>query len=237
MAEQSKAPTPVLKTAVQAAPAAVKAAAPSSAPAAEKTKQAPSRKKAAPSSRKKSSRRKVPVAAKPPGKQAGALKNAAKMAETTLSASAGAARKAGQKTYTAATSASQTMEKLMSTQKNQFEKLTQDAASAGKEHMEAVIKSGSIFWNGFEHIMKTCANLAQETAEKQTQYLKKALGSKTINEWSEINNEAAQASVSDCMAAANRISELSVKIVTDSFEPINNQLSKSIKKATDTMAA
>ncbi len=152
---------------------------------------------------------------------------------------ASAAAQMGQVFYPSfgAGSNSQTMEKLMNNSKQHFEKFSTDAASLGKEQVEACTRAGSIFWKGCEDIMKTCMTYAQDSAEKQSQFMKKALGSKTLNEWTEVSNEIAQESFNDFMAGMTRISELGVKTCTDCLEPINDQFSKSMKKAAETAAA
>lgn len=130
-----------------------------------------------------------------------------------------------------------TMEKFMSQGKNQFEKLSQDAANAGKEHVEAFVKSGNIFAKGFEDFLKTYASLAQSSAERNAQAFKALLGSKTLNEYTETQNRVAQENLDDFLSGVTRLSELGVKLATETFEPINDQVSKSIKKASEALAA
>jgi len=129
-----------------------------------------------------------------------------------------------------------TMEKFMSG-KNQFEKLSQDAANAGKEHVEALVKSGNIFAKGFEDFLKTYASLAQSSAERNAQAFKTLLGSKTLNEYTETQNRVAQENLDDFLSGVTKLSELGVKLATETFEPINDQVSKSIKKASEAIAA
>jgi phasin family protein len=125
----------------------------------------------------------------------------------------------------------ETMEKFMSKGKNQFEKLSQDAAAASKEHAEALVKSGNIFAKGFEDFLKTYSALAQGAAERNTQAFKALLGSKTLNEYTETQSRVAQENLDDFLSGVTKLSELTVKIATDTFEPINDQVSKSIKKS------
>lgn len=135
------------------------------------------------------------------------------------------------------TKPNQTMEKIMSQSKSQMDKFAQDGASFGRENVEAFIKSSTIFAKGFEDILRQTVALAQSAAEKQAQYVNQAMSSKTLNEWSEVQNKIAQTNFDDFMAGATKISELSIKVLTESAEPLNDQLGKSIKKASDSMAA
>lgn len=129
------------------------------------------------------------------------------------------------------------MEKIMAQGKNQMDKMAQEAANAGRENMEACIKSGSIWMKGCEDIMRTCMSLAQNSADKQAKYIKEALSSKTLNEWAECQSKIAQACFDDCMSGATKISEMSVKVLSEAIEPVNNQATKTIQKASESIAA
>lgn len=131
----------------------------------------------------------------------------------------------------------QQMEKIMSQSKSQIDKMTKQASDMGRENIEAVIKSGTIFSKGCEDMMRTAMSLAQDTAEKQTKFMKEVLGSKTLNEWTEVQSKIAQTSFDDFMSGATKMSEISVKTLTETAEPLNEQLTKSVKKASDLMAA
>jgi phasin family protein len=154
---------------------------------------------------------------------------------TAAHASANTAKFAGSNFYDIQKHA--TMEKFMSQGKNQFEKLSQDYASCGKEHAEALVKSGNIFAKGFEDFLKTYSALAQGTAERNAQAFKALLGSKTLNEYTETQSRVAQQNLDDFLSGVTKLSELGVKLATETFEPINDQVSKSIKKASDAIAA
>jgi phasin family protein len=139
--------------------------------------------------------------------------------------------------YLFASTTNPTMETLMTKSKSQATKMAQDASDAGRDSFEAFIKSSSIFAKGFEDIMRTSVSLAQSAAEKQARFAKAAMSSKTINEWTEIQTKIAQENFDDFMAGATKISELSVKLMNEASEPLNDQMSKGIKKASDSMAA
>ncbi|MCD8520110.1 MAG: phasin family protein [Alphaproteobacteria bacterium] len=125
----------------------------------------------------------------------------------------------------------------MTQSKNQMEKMAQDAASFGREGVEAYIKSSTLWMKGCEDIMRTAMSLAQSSAEKQGKFVKEALSSKTLNEWAEVQNKIAQNNFDDFMAGATKLSELSVKVLSECTEPVNSQASKAVKKVTEAMAA
>ncbi len=119
---------------------------------------------------------------------------------------------------------------IMNTNK-QFEKFTQDAANYGQEQVEAFVKSGTILAKGMEDIMKTCMSLAQTQAEKGQEAAKTIMACKTLNEFTEAQSKLAQDSFDDFMSGATKLSELSIKVATESLEPINDQVGKAMKKA------
>jgi phasin family protein len=121
--------------------------------------------------------------------------------------------------------------------KHQFEQLAQDASSAGREQMEAFVQSGNVFARGFEDLFKTYISWAQESAEKNSQAIKELMSCKTLNEFTETQSRVARENFDGFMDGVTKISELGVKVSTEAFEPINDQFSKSIKRAGESAAA
>lgn len=130
-----------------------------------------------------------------------------------------------------------TTETMMTKGKTHTDKAAQDAASFGRENTEVMLKFGQTFAKGFEEIMRESAAIAQTSAEKQAHFIKQALSTKTLNEWAEVQNKMAQANFDDFMEGATKISELSVKLFTESFEPFNSQMNEIMKKAGSGMSA
>lgn len=119
----------------------------------------------------------------------------------------------------------------------QFDQLTQDAAVLGQAQVDAIVKSSTIFTKGMEDIIKTCMEICQDAGEKSQAAAKSVMSCKTINEFADVQTKLAQASFDEFMTNATKISEKGVKLCTDAFEPINDQVGKAIKKASDAMAA
>lgn len=132
---------------------------------------------------------------------------------------------------------SQAMEMMMTKSKEQIEKLSNDAAAYGKESMDAWMKSGNIFMKGYEDLFKTYMNIAQKSAEKNGEAVKTLMACKTVSEYAEVQNRLAQQGFDDFMTGATKISELGIKLATDGFAPINDQLTKTMKKAGESVAA
>lgn len=123
------------------------------------------------------------------------------------------------------------MENMMKNQPFQFDQLAQDAANQSREGFEAFAKSGEIFAKGFESIMQTAASLTQDVAEKQATFMQTMMGAKTPNEFAEVQNKIAQENFDQFMTGATKISEMSVKVLSEASEPINEQMTKAMSKA------
>ncbi len=119
----------------------------------------------------------------------------------------------------------------------QFETFMKESADFSSKYTEACTKSNAIFMKGFEDIMGTVISVAQDSAEKQAKFVKEAMSVKTINEFTDVQNKIAKENFDDFVKNATKISEISVKVLTDSAEPINKQVSEGLQKATATAAA
>lgn len=129
------------------------------------------------------------------------------------------------------------MENFMSQGKNQFDKLSNEANSLGRDGFEAFNKSFGIFSKGFEELIRASVAIAQSAAEKQSQLIKDAMTVKSLSEFSEVQNRIAQSNFDDGMAALQKLSDMSVKLLSQASEPINAQMAKGMKKAQEAMAA
>jgi len=123
------------------------------------------------------------------------------------------------------------------TNKANFEKFTTDTTALNKEQLDAFMKSSNLLLKGTEDIMKTYMAMAQDSMQKSSEAMKTLLGCKTLNELTEAQNKLAQESFDGFMTGATKLSEMSVKVATDSFEPLTKQMSKTIQKATESVAA
>ena len=162
-------------------------------------------------------------------------KNMGSKAKTAVKRSAEKATKTAKavnvKSVAEAREAIKNMERKAMNTNKQFEKFTQDAANFGQEQVEALVKSGNILAKGMEDILKTCMDIAQANGEKGQEVAKTLMACKTLNELTEVQTKLAQESFDDFMSTATKLSELSIKVATESLEPINDQVGKAMKKA------
>jgi phasin family protein len=128
------------------------------------------------------------------------------------------------------------MEDMMAKSQVNFEQFAQQASEQSKQGVEAVVKSANIWMKGCEDMMRTCMAVAQQASERNTDAFKSLMGCKTLNELTERQNELAQRTYDDMVTNATRLSEIGVKVATDTLAPLNDQISKAVKRATDLAA-
>ncbi len=119
----------------------------------------------------------------------------------------------------------------------QIDKIMKDTADFSSGYSEACSKSGAILMKGMEDIIETMVSLAQSSAEKHAEFMKEVMSVKNVNEFAEIQSKIAQSSFDDFINGATKISEIGVKVLTDSAEPVNAQITQAVQKATKSMAA
>lgn len=129
------------------------------------------------------------------------------------------------------------MEKMMSQGKSQMDQFAKQATDMNRETVEAFIKSTGIFTKGCEDMMRVAMSLVQDVSDKNSRLVQEAMGVKTLNEWTEVQNKILHSGFEELMSGATKLSEMSVKTLTDAVEPINSQVTKSVQKASDLMAA
>ncbi|MCK5373716.1 MAG: phasin family protein [Alphaproteobacteria bacterium] len=120
---------------------------------------------------------------------------------------------------------------------NPFDQLIKGSTEFSNQYSEACTKSTSILMKGLEGIVETAMSLIQSSTDKQAKFVKQAISSKNVNELTEIQSKIAQENFDDFVAGLTKISEMSVKVLSDSSEPLNSELSKVVKKATKATSA
>lgn len=118
-----------------------------------------------------------------------------------------------------------------------FDKIAQDATAAAQEQFDAVTQAANLYAKGMEQWMKACMELTQETTDELAEGAKSLLACKTMNEYAEAQNKFAQSSFEKIMGNATKLSELGIRLANDSMQPLNEQMNKAIKKASDAAAA
>lgn len=123
---------------------------------------------------------------------------------------------------------------------NQFtesgKKQMDDMLSLGKQSTEALIESGTIVAKGTEAVMKTCMETAKTAGEKNAESFQSLMACKSVTEFAETQNRITQDFFEEMMAATTKVSEMSVKMLMEAFEPLNKQMTEAMKKTNGAFA-
>jgi phasin family protein len=126
---------------------------------------------------------------------------------------------------------------MTQTKKVQFDKLAEEASATGQENMQAWVSAGNVFLKGAQDYMQACVSVAQQSSEYNAKAMKTLMGCKTVTDFTDAQSNIAKQGFENFVATSTQLTELSVKLCTEAFQPINDQVSKTVKKASEAMAA
>lgn len=117
-----------------------------------------------------------------------------------------------------------------------YENFSKETMSSLQEGTEAIAKAQTLALKGFEDYLKSLSDIAQKSADSQTNALKKLMECNSLNEMTQAQQSATQQIIDDTLVNASRLSELTVKLYTDAMEPINSHITKTYKKVSNSLA-
>ena len=112
-----------------------------------------------------------------------------------------------------------------------FFKSYDEATALNKESIDAVVQAGEVLTKGAETVGKAYYEITQASAEASVEATKAMMGAKTAKEFVEIQAEFARTSYDNFLSESTRLSEMSVKVANEAFEPLQKQLNTSLEKA------
>jgi phasin family protein len=125
----------------------------------------------------------------------------------------------------------ETMETTMNSFKEQVEKMSGGASESAREGIESLSKSGATFSKGAEQMMKTLAEVVQESSQRNAEAMKKMMACRTLNEFTDAQNKMAQQNFDDMMSTMTKMSEMTIKLCKEAMEPMNAQMTKAMNSA------
>jgi phasin family protein len=121
-------------------------------------------------------------------------------------------------------------EQVVETTKAQVEKANEavvkgydEFAALQKESVDALIKASAIWAKGAEDFGKAYLALAQETAEANSEAAKALFSAKSFDEAIELQGEIARKSFDKSLSEGTKLSELSLKVANEAFQPIQQR--------------
>jgi len=98
-----------------------------------------------------------------------------------------------------------------------------------KDAIDAVFKSGSILAKGYETLGKEVMAFTQNTVDANVAATKALFGAKTLREVIDLQSDFARTSFDKTLAESAKLSELSVKVAKDAFEPIQSRVKDTVQ--------
>jgi len=135
-------------------------------------------------------------------------------------------------------------DQLINSTREQFEKAGASALKAyedlikfQRENYEAYVASTTILAKGVETVGKVWSELAHESWENFAQATKALLGAKTLREAVDVQSDFAKASFDKLIAESTKLSEMTVKVATEAFQPIGARLNVAVERLLKPIAA
>ncbi len=113
----------------------------------------------------------------------------------------------------------------------QFFQSYDEAAAMNKESVDAMVKAGEVLTKGAESVGKAYFDFAQSSAEAGVEASKAMITAKTVKDLVDIQSEFARTSFDNFLAESTRLSEMSVKVANEAFEPLKAQFNAGFEKA------
>ncbi|WP_192499017.1 phasin family protein [Skermanella pratensis] len=137
-----------------------------------------------------------------------------------------------------------TYEQFATVSKEQFEKASAQIAKGYEEYttfskanVDALIQAGTVLAKGFEELSKRTLAYSQSSLESGAAAGKAALGVKTVRDLVDLQSSYTKSTLDTALAESAKMSELSVKVANEAFQPINARLNATIEKLGKPLAA
>ncbi len=110
-------------------------------------------------------------------------------------------------------------------------------AEAGKENVEAFVKSGNLLAKGMETLGKEMMDFARLSIEGNVAATKAVMGAKSFKEAVDLQTDFAKKNVDQMLNEGARLAELSVKVTNEAMEPIQARVNVTVKTIMKPIAA
>jgi phasin family protein len=130
------------------------------------------------------------------------------------------------------------VEQALNMSKEQVEKASETflkgydgVSSMNKESIDAVVKAGEVLTKGTETVGKAYFEFAQAFAEASVEATKAMMGAKTPKDFFDTQSEYVRINFDKFLAESTRLSEMSVKVTNEAFDPLKAQVNGTFEKA------
>jgi len=140
--------------------------------------------------------------------------------------------------------AQQGYEQAMTMTKDNVEKASQQfhqgyeqLSSLQKDNIEAMMQSTTIFAKGMETMSKEMFTLGQAAFEANLAAVKQLMGVKTLREAIDLQSEITRKQMDKAMADSGKLTEMSMKVANEAFQPIQTRVNTTIETISKSAAA
>ncbi|QQP91110.1 phasin family protein [Skermanella sp. TT6] len=137
-----------------------------------------------------------------------------------------------------------TYEQFATVSKEQMEKAAaqivkgyEEYATFSKANVDALIQAGTVLAKGFEELGKRALAYSQSSLESGAAAGKAAMSVKTVRDLVDLQSSYTKSTLDTALAESAKLSELSVKVANEAFQPINARLNATIEKLGKPLAA
>lgn len=106
----------------------------------------------------------------------------------------------------------------------------EEAVGSAKDAVDALVKAGTTFNQGLQDIGKLVLGLAQASVEQGVAASQQLLTAKTLHELVDLQSSLAKQQFDRLLNESSRLSELSVKLVEESFSPLTDKVTATVEK-------
>ena len=145
---------------------------------------------------------------------------------------------------TGADFAQKSYDRVLGATKEQVEKASvqafktyEEISKLSKENLEAYVAASSVVAKGFETMGKAWLAFTQDAMESSAEAAKALIGAKTLREAADLQADWAKSAFDKFVAEGTKMSELSVKVANQAFEPINARVNVAVEKLVKPIAA
>jgi phasin family protein len=135
-------------------------------------------------------------------------------------------------------------EQVLSIAQEQVEKASEtifkgydEAASLSQENVDAYVLCGTVFAQGVESMGKELMSFAQSAVEANVATTKAMFGVTTLRELIDLQTEFQRSRFDSLIAESAKLTELSMALANDTFEPIQVRLNANVEKLLNPIAA
>jgi phasin family protein len=112
-----------------------------------------------------------------------------------------------------------------------------EAASFGKDNVDAYVHSSAALARGVESMGKELMGIAQSTLEANVATTKALLGARSVRELIDLQTEFSRSRFDSLLAESAKLTELSLSLANEAIEPIQARLNATVEKLTKPVVA